>query len=74
MNQHVVLATVVTHTEWQRCSDDVLRAVHAELREQTRQRGLLIVDPASEDVEVLPYGTRVRVTVSAEGVPLDQRP
>ena len=71
---HLVLATVVTHERWQNNRADVLHAAQATLQQRARQQGVRLLDQPHEDVEVLPGGTRVRITFNAEGAPQAQEP
>ncbi|NAZ77118.1 hypothetical protein GTQ99_17065 [Kineococcus sp. T13] len=68
-DQHFVLATVVTRTAWESGSHQVLASSRAVLDEQMRRCGLLVRDRPREEVELLPGGTRVRITLSVDAVP-----
>lgn len=68
-DQHYVLATVVTRTRWETSSHDVLASSRAVLDQQMQRRGLLVQGRPREEVDVLPCGTRVRVTLSVDAAP-----
>ena len=68
-DQHFVLATVVTRTRWETGSHDVLAASRAVLDQQMQRCGLLVRGRPREEVDVLPCGTRVRVTLSVDAAP-----
>ncbi|WP_432503180.1 hypothetical protein [Kineococcus arenarius] len=69
-NWHLVLSTVVSEAEWRADVPAGLAALHAKLHQRARQQGLVVSRPPAEDVVVLPDVRRVRITVTAEAVPL----
>jgi hypothetical protein len=68
-NSHLVLTTIVTRTQWTADRLEVLRSARATLQQRAQQQNLELLDEPVEDIEVLPGGTRVRITLSTQTAP-----
>jgi hypothetical protein len=71
---HLVLTTIVTRAQWAADQQAVLLTARGTLRDRARQQGLQVRGEPTEDVQVLPGDTRVRITLSTGTVPADTAP
>ena len=68
--EHLVLTTVVEDTEWRGRASALLAKVRATLAERAGRRGLALQGEPGEDIEVLEHDHRIRITVTADALPL----